>query len=113
MGSGLKARGKEALHDHRYWTRIWTVQEVRHARKAIIYAKGLERTPLDVYRATLPFPSHNVMHTESPLRQSQRTEISKDIFYFVRKKASVAHDLAFALIAVYPELLGSLVVNYQ
>jgi hypothetical protein len=111
-----KEKAKEAIHGHRYWSRIWTVQEVRLAKKAIVYNKNVRPAPLCVFTAIIPDRYDNEMHM--PRRRGRRgiegsTDRAVFAFELLSKKASVPHDLVYGLIAVYPDVLGQVRVDYQ
>lgn len=82
------------------------------ARKTIVYTTNVAPASLNIYKTIIPDRYNNKMHM--PRRSIKgKTDRAEFAFELQSKKASVPHNLIFALIAVYPDVLSKVKVDYQ
>jgi len=120
------------LPNHRYWTRIWTVQELSLAKSFVVYVGGFGPLAGSALRDAIVGPGYPFrlrgnwatarLHLDLPHpTNSYLLPAGKSGAYnrhgvvlgLVSKDASDKRDLVFALRAVAPDILGGIPVDYD
>jgi hypothetical protein len=120
---------------HRYWSRIWTVQEVALSRRSKIYIG--DSRPISFEELIYGYDVHEYYPDGNALMYNQDRSRMSLMFHsdcarhvrekavwdpshlvtiaasLVEKKSTDPRDICFAIKAVYPDLLGKIEVRYD
>ncbi|KAE9373089.1 hypothetical protein N431DRAFT_406382 [Stipitochalara longipes BDJ] len=128
-------KGLDQITQHRYWSRIWTVQEVALSRRSKLYIGDSKPISFEElvygYDVHEYYPNGNALlynrdrsrtglmfHLECARHVREKTvwDSSNTVTIaasLMGKRSTEPRDICFAIKAVYPDLLGNIEVRYD